>query len=85
MSQKLFQENKLRKIGWIIAVGNIVMMLFSANYFLNMAKFPIVPWLFFNACFPSTLIFLIQRELPAYQGGDESGFLQPLFLCIIRV
>ncbi|MFZ5933082.1 MAG: hypothetical protein ACOYT7_03360 [Patescibacteria group bacterium] len=24
-----------------------------------MAKFPVIPWLFFNACFPSALIFLI--------------------------
>ena len=59
MIQKLFQENNLRKYGWIAAGGNMLMMLFSANYFLSMAKFPIVPWLFFNACFPSTLIFLI--------------------------
>lgn len=52
-------QNKLRKIGLIIAIGNIVMMFFSANYFLFMEKFPIVPWLFFNACFPSALVFLI--------------------------
>ncbi len=59
MFQKLFKENNLRKTGWIIVVGNIIMMFFSANYFLNMAKFPIIAWLFFNVCFPSALIFLI--------------------------
>lgn len=49
----------MKKIGWIIAGGNIIMMFFSANYFLMMAKFPVVPWLFFNACFASALIFLV--------------------------
>lgn len=49
----------MRKIGWVIAGGNIIMMFFSANYFLVMAKFPVIPWLFFNACFTSALIFLI--------------------------
>jgi hypothetical protein len=53
------KQINLKKIGLIIAVGNIIMMFFSANYFLFMAKFPIVPWLFFNACFPSALFFLI--------------------------
>jgi hypothetical protein len=53
------KKDNLRKIGLAIAIGNIIMMFFSANYFLFMAKFPIVPWLFFNACFPSALIFLI--------------------------
>lgn len=52
-------QNRLRKIGLAIAIGNIIMMFFSANYFLFMAKFPIVPWLVFNACFPSALFFLI--------------------------
>lgn len=59
MSPIQSKENSLRKIGWIITVGNIIMMFFSANYFLFMSKFPVVPWLFFNACFPSTAIFLI--------------------------
>lgn len=59
MLKNLFQQNNLRKIGWVVAVGNIIMMFFSANYFLFMAKFPIIPWLFFNVCFPSALIFLI--------------------------
>lgn len=56
--QNLFKENKLRRIGWVIAILNIVMMLLSANYFLVMAKFTITEWFFANICFFSTLIFL---------------------------
>lgn len=59
MNKFLFKENKLRKIGWIIAILNILVMLNSMNYFLFMAKFPIIAWLVFNICFPSTLFFLI--------------------------
>lgn len=59
MFQKLFQENNLRKIGWAVVVGNIIMMFFSANYFLFMAKFTVIEWFFGNICFFSTLIFLV--------------------------
>lgn len=59
MLQKLFQGNNLRKIGWVIVVGNIIMMFLLANYFLFIAKFTIIEWFFCNICFFSTLIFLI--------------------------
>lgn len=42
-SRRLILGQVLRKIGWIIAVGNIIMVFFSANYFLVMAKFPESP------------------------------------------
>jgi len=57
--QKIFKQNNLRKIGWVVVILNIIMMLLSANYYLRMVNFPITAWFFFNICFFSTLIFLI--------------------------
>lgn len=35
------------------------MALMSTNFFLNLAKCSVIEWIFFNACAPSVLLFLI--------------------------
>lgn len=50
---------KLKKTGWIIAVLNILMIMQSTYYFLAVARFPAEGWLFFNACAPSIIIYLV--------------------------
>jgi hypothetical protein len=47
-----------RKIGWVIAVCNAIAVINSTYYFLAMAEFPVIAWLFFNACAPSVMLFL---------------------------
>lgn len=55
----MIKQNNLRKIGWVIATLNMIMMILSAYFYLIMVEFPITAWFFFNICFFSTLIFLI--------------------------
>ena len=46
------------KIGIAVVILNSLCILNSAFYFLITARFSPVAWIFFNACAPSTLIFI---------------------------
>ena len=47
------------KIGWIIAILNIAIIIYSTRSFLIKLNFPVMAWLLLNACTPSVIIFLI--------------------------
>jgi hypothetical protein len=49
----------LRIAGWVILGVLALCMANSAYYFLVQAKFPVLGWIFFNACFVASLIWLI--------------------------
>ena len=49
----------INKTGWIIVILNVLAILNATWYFLGMAKFPFQGWIFFNACTPSIVLFLI--------------------------
>lgn len=46
------------KIGLVVVILNGLCILNSAFFFLITARFSPVAWIFFNACAPSTLIFI---------------------------
>lgn len=49
----------LRIAGWVILALNALCMLNSAWFFLGQAKFPVLGWIFFNACFVASLIWIV--------------------------
>ncbi|MFA5839022.1 MAG: hypothetical protein WC890_00020 [Candidatus Margulisiibacteriota bacterium] len=48
-----------KRVGIVIVVLNTLASLNSTYFFLVMAKVSFIEWLFFNACAPSVLLFLI--------------------------
>lgn len=48
-----------KKLGVAIAVLNLLASLNSTWFFLGMAKVSIVEWMFFNACAPAVILYLI--------------------------
>ena len=54
-----FFKNHYAKIGWIITILNLLAIINSTRFFLYDLEFPVPAWLFFNACAPSVLIFVI--------------------------
>ena len=48
-----------KKLGITIAVLNALATLNSTYFFLVMAKVSLVEWIFFNACAPSVILYLI--------------------------
>jgi hypothetical protein len=48
----------LRIAGWVILGINALCMLNAAWFFLGQARFPVLGWIFFNACFVSGLIWI---------------------------
>lgn len=48
----------LRITGWVILALNALCMINSAYYFLVQVRFPVLGWIFFNACFASSLIWI---------------------------
>jgi hypothetical protein len=48
-----------KKLGIVIAVLNLLASLNSTYFFLVMAKASFIEWIFFNACAPSVLLYLI--------------------------
>ena len=48
-----------KKLGILIVVLNTLASLNSTYFFLVIAKVSFIEWLFFNACAPSVLLFLI--------------------------
>jgi hypothetical protein len=55
---KKFFFKHYKKIGLIIAILNLIAILNSTRVFLMILGFPVIAWLFFNACAPSIAIFL---------------------------
>jgi len=49
----------LRITGWVILGFLALCMINSTWYFLGVAKFPVLGWLFFNACFLASLIWIL--------------------------
>ena len=47
------------KIGWIIAILNIAIIIYSARSFLYKLHFPVTAWLVLNSCTPSVTLFLV--------------------------
>lgn len=67
---KEFFINHYMKIGWAIAILNLIMIINSTWFFLGMLKFSVIAWLYFNACAPSVVIYLVgffsgRREIMA--------------------
>ena len=55
-----FSINKLHgRLGLAILVFNILMMIGSTYHFLFVFKFPIFAWLLYNACVPSTTLYVV--------------------------
>jgi hypothetical protein len=55
---KEFILNHYQKIGFVIAILNLIAIINSTRVFLMILGFPVIAWLFFNACAPSIAIFL---------------------------
>ncbi|NLI98673.1 hypothetical protein GX441_08465 [bacterium] len=49
----------LRVSGWVILAINALCMINAAWFFLALARFPFIGWIFFNACFVSSLIWIV--------------------------
>ena len=48
-----------KRLGIVIATLNLLAALNSTYFFLVMAKASFIEWIFFNACAPSVILFLI--------------------------
>lgn len=63
MNQKTEKPDKtprwLRVTGWVILALNALCMINSAWFFLFQVRFPVLGWIFFNACFVSSLIWIV--------------------------
>lgn len=52
-------SGRLKKIGWLLVILNVLAMAVIAAYFLFVLKFSVLGWLCYNNCFFSIMIFLI--------------------------